>query len=51
MLLVNAAILKATIYKEVKEARKEQQEQHQAKAKIFLVIRDNINESNRQQDN
>jgi hypothetical protein len=51
MLSVDAAVLGATTYKEVREARKEQQEWHQAGAEISLVIRDGIDESNRRQDN
>jgi hypothetical protein len=51
MLSIDAAMLGATTYKEVREARKEQQEWHQAGAEISLVIRDGVDESNRRQDN
>ena len=51
MLSIDAAILGVTTYKEVREARKEQQEWHQAGAEISLVIREGIDESNRRQDN
>jgi hypothetical protein len=44
MLSIDAAMLGATMYKEVREARKEQQE-------ISLVIRDGVDESNRRQEN
>ena len=42
MLSIDAAVLGATTYKEVREARKEQQE-------IFLTIRGSVDESNRRQ--
>lgn len=51
MLSIDAAVLGATTYKEVREVRKEQQEWHQAGAEISLIIRDGIDESNRRQDN
>lgn len=44
MLSVDAAVLGATTYKEVREARKEQQE-------ISLAIRGGVDESNRRQEN
>jgi hypothetical protein len=51
MLSIDAAVLGATTYKEVREARKEQQEWHQAEAEISLVIRSGVGESNRRQEN
>ncbi|KFY17886.1 hypothetical protein V492_00310, partial [Pseudogymnoascus sp. VKM F-4246] len=51
MLSIDAAILGASMYKEVREARKEQQEWHQTGAEISLVIRDGVDESNRRQEN
>jgi hypothetical protein len=50
MLSIDAAVLGATTYKEVREARKEQREWRQADKEIFLVIRDGIDESNRWQE-
>ncbi|KAH6716575.1 hypothetical protein BKA61DRAFT_513501, partial [Leptodontidium sp. MPI-SDFR-AT-0119] len=44
MLSIDAAVLGATTYKEVREARKEQQE-------ISLAIRGGVDESNRRQEN
>ncbi|KAE9371875.1 hypothetical protein N431DRAFT_341685, partial [Stipitochalara longipes BDJ] len=51
MLSIDAVVLGATTYKEVKEARKEQQIWQQAGAEISLVIRDGVDESNRRQEN
>jgi hypothetical protein len=50
MLSIDAAVLGATTYKEVREARKEQQEWHEAGAEISLVIRNGVKESNRRQE-
>ncbi|KFY41877.1 hypothetical protein V494_02746 [Pseudogymnoascus sp. VKM F-4513 (FW-928)] len=51
MLSIDAAVLGATTYKEVKEARKEQQEWHQAEEKISMAIRGGLDESNWLQEN
>ncbi|OBT86225.1 hypothetical protein VE02_05891 [Pseudogymnoascus sp. 03VT05] len=51
MLSIDAAVLGANTYKEVKEARKEQQEWHQAEEKISMAIRGGIDESNSRQEN
>jgi hypothetical protein len=51
MLSIDAVVVGATTYKEVREARKEQQEWHQAGAEISSVIRDGVDESNRRQEN
>jgi hypothetical protein len=51
MLSIDAAVLGATTYKEVREARKEQQEWHQAEAEISLLIRGGVDENNRWQQN
>ncbi|OBT58034.1 hypothetical protein VE04_01415 [Pseudogymnoascus sp. 24MN13] len=51
MLSIDAAVLGATTYKEVKEARKEQQEWHEAEEKISMAIRGGVDESNSRQEN
>jgi hypothetical protein len=51
MLSIDTAVLGATTYKEVREARKEQQEWHQAEAEISLVVRGGVDQSNRRQEN
>ena len=50
MLSIDATVLGATTYKEVREARKEQQEWRQAEAEISLVIRSGVDESNLRQE-
>jgi NACHT domain len=51
MFSIDAAVLGATTYKEIREARKEQQEWHQAEAEISLVIRGGVDETIRRQQN
>ncbi|KFZ17293.1 hypothetical protein V501_01823 [Pseudogymnoascus sp. VKM F-4519 (FW-2642)] len=51
MLSIDAAVLGATTCKEVKEARKEQQEWHEAEEKISVAIRGGVDESNSRQEN
>jgi molecular chaperone GrpE (heat shock protein) len=51
MLSIDAAVLGATTYKEVKEARREQQEWHEAEEKISMAIRGVVDESNSRQEN
>ncbi|PMD29296.1 hypothetical protein L207DRAFT_642458 [Hyaloscypha variabilis F] len=51
MLSIGTTVLGATMYKEIRETRKEQQEWRQAEAEIFLVIRGGVDESNRRQEN
>ncbi|KAH8680099.1 hypothetical protein BGZ60DRAFT_401309 [Tricladium varicosporioides] len=51
MLSIDAAVLGASTYKEVIEARNEQKEWHQAEAEIFMVIRGGVDESNQRQEN
>ena len=50
MLSVDAIVLGASMYKEVKEGRKEQQEWRQADEQISLAIRAGIDESNQRQE-
>ncbi|KFZ13947.1 hypothetical protein V501_03464, partial [Pseudogymnoascus sp. VKM F-4519 (FW-2642)] len=51
MLSIDAAVLGATMYKEVREGRKEQQEWRQAEAKTSLAIKSGTEQSNRWQEN
>jgi hypothetical protein len=51
MLSIDAVVLGATMYKEIREARKEQQEWRQAEAEISSAIRGGVDESNRRQEN
>lgn len=51
MLSIDAAVLGASTYKEVRDARREQQEWHQAETKIFSAIQNNVEQSNRWQEN
>jgi hypothetical protein len=51
MLSIDATVLGATTYKEVREARKEQQEWRRAEVENSLVIRGGIDQSNRRQEN
>ncbi|KFY29750.1 hypothetical protein V493_02257 [Pseudogymnoascus sp. VKM F-4281 (FW-2241)] len=51
MLSIDAAVLGATTYKEIKEARKEQQEWRQAEEKISMAIRGGVDKSNWRQEN
>lgn len=51
MLSIDTVVLGAATYKEVKDARREQQEWHQAEAKTSMAIRSGVDESNRRQDN
>jgi hypothetical protein len=51
MLSIDAAVLGAATYKEVKEARKEQQEWRQVEDKISMAIRGGVDESNLRQEN
>jgi hypothetical protein len=51
MLSIDAAMLGASTYKEVKEARQEQREWHEAEEKISVVIRGGVDESNFRQKN
>ncbi|RDW85168.1 hypothetical protein BP6252_02758 [Coleophoma cylindrospora] len=51
MLSVDAAVLGVTTYKEVREARKEQQEWHQADTETFSAIKCGVDQSNRWQEN
>ncbi|KFZ23699.1 hypothetical protein V502_01827 [Pseudogymnoascus sp. VKM F-4520 (FW-2644)] len=51
MLSIDAAVLGATTYKEVKEARKEQQKWHQDEKKISMAIRGGVDKSNWRQQN
>ena len=50
MLSVDVAVIGATTYKEVKEARKEHQEWHESGKEMSLVIRDSVVESKRRQE-
>lgn len=51
MLSIDAVVLGATTYKEIKEARKEQKEWHQAEEKVSMAIRGGVDESNWRQEN
>ncbi|OBT60884.1 hypothetical protein VE03_09675 [Pseudogymnoascus sp. 23342-1-I1] len=51
MLSIDAAVLGATTYKEVKEARKEQQAWHQDEEKLSMSIKGGIDKSNWRQEN
>jgi hypothetical protein len=51
MLLIDGTVLGATMFKEVKEARKEQQEWHAADSKTSLAIKNGVDQSNRWQEN
>ncbi|KFY57531.1 hypothetical protein V497_05496 [Pseudogymnoascus sp. VKM F-4516 (FW-969)] len=51
MLSIDAAMLGASTYKEVKEARQEQREWHEAEEKISVIIRGGVDESNFRQEN
>jgi Cdc6-like AAA superfamily ATPase len=50
MLSVDAVVLGASMYKEVREVRKEQQDWRQADEQISFAIRGGIDESNRRQE-
>lgn len=51
MLSIDAAMLGASTYKEVKEARQEQREWHETEEKISVIIRGGVDESNFRQEN
>ena len=51
MLSIDAAVLGATTYKEIKEARKEQQKWRQDEKKISVAIRGGVDKSNWRQEN
>ncbi|OBT47113.1 hypothetical protein VE00_03058 [Pseudogymnoascus sp. WSF 3629] len=51
MLSIDAAVLGATMYKEVREGRKEQQEWRQAEAKTSFAIKSGTEQSSRWQEN
>lgn len=51
MLSIDAVVLGATIYKEVKEAREEQQKWHQTEKKMSMAIKGGIDKSNWRQEN
>ncbi|KFY91698.1 hypothetical protein V500_04517 [Pseudogymnoascus sp. VKM F-4518 (FW-2643)] len=51
MLSIDAVVLGATTYKEIKEARKEQQKWRQDEEKISVAIRGGVNKSNWRQEN
>lgn len=51
MLSIDAVVLGAATYKEVRDMRREQQEGLQAEAEVSLVIKSGIDESNRWQEN
>ena len=51
MLSIDAAVLGATTYKEVKDVRREQQEWRQEETKTSLAIKSGVDQSNRWQEN
>jgi hypothetical protein len=51
MVSIDATILGLTTYKEMKEARKEQHEWHQAEVKAASAIKDGVDQLNQGQEN
>jgi hypothetical protein len=51
MVTIDTATLGATTYKEIKEARKEQQDWHQAGTKVALSIKDGVDQICQGQEN
>ena len=51
MLSIDAAVLGASTYKEVKDVRREQQEWRQEETKTSLAIKSGVDQSNQWQEN